>query len=84
MRNFVTVLFAGATLATAAFAQGNWANDLNRSKLGRDLPVVEQQPPNATKDGCAMSCCRKMDQKARVSDRTETATPAATTGCHKS
>ena len=58
MKNFVTVLFAGAVLATAAFAQGtnNWANELNRSKLGRDLPGVSQERA-AMKCECGMPGC---------------------------
>ena len=58
MKNFVTVLFAGAVLATAAFAQGtnNWANDLNRAKLGRDLTGVSQERA-AMKCECGMADC---------------------------
>ena len=51
MKNFVTVLFAGAVLATAVFAQGNnWVNDLNRAKSGRDVAAAAQSE-------CGMSCC---------------------------
>ena len=57
MKNFVTVLFAGAVLATAAFAQGNnWVNDLNRAKLGRDVAAVSQERV-AMKCECGMPEC---------------------------
>jgi hypothetical protein len=69
MKNFVTVLFAGAVLATAAFAQGtnNWANELNRSKLGRDLTAVSQERA-AMKCECGMSDCT-MAAKASATAR---------------
>lgn len=62
MKNLVTVLFAGAVMATAALAQGNnWANDLNRAKLGRDLTAVAQESAPADKavekQHCGMPCC---------------------------
>jgi hypothetical protein len=60
MKNFVTVLFAGAVLATAAFAQGtnNWANELNRAKLGRGVAASECE--------CGMSCCSHKTARTAV------------------
>jgi hypothetical protein len=63
MKNLVTVLFAGAAMATVAFAQSNnWANDINRAKLGRDLPYVEQAAAADPCD-CGMPCCNHANHK---------------------
>jgi len=54
MKNLMNVLFAGVAMATVAFAQSNnWANDINRAKLGRDLPTVTA----VEKCECGMASC---------------------------
>ena len=59
MKNLAQILFTGALVATAAFAQinDNGANARFHMKTGRDLPgVVAQTQPAAP--CCGMSVCR--------------------------
>jgi len=59
MKNLATILFAGALVATAAFAQinDNGANMRFHMKTGRDLPgvVAQIQPPAQC---CSMAACQ--------------------------
>jgi uncharacterized protein YdeI (BOF family) len=54
MKNFVLVLFAGAMLATVAFAQENGGNN---------APPAEQKQAQTADKCCGKDCCKHISAK---------------------